>query len=151
MKPSFFFYRLAYAWIIFILFACGLETVQFWVDENPLLGGPLNPNIGSLPSLESLSLSECNWSGTLPEQFGSLGSSIDNIFLNDNDLSGSIPESFGNLVMLSVLTLLGNPRMTGILPLNLCLLTFGPLQTFTAECDLCLSFTTFPCCDNMCP
>uniref|UniRef100_A0A7S3DTD3 Uncharacterized protein n=1 Tax=Entomoneis paludosa TaxID=265537 RepID=A0A7S3DTD3_9STRA len=123
-------------------------TVEFWCDQNNL-GGPLPTFLGGIPTLASFSATESSWTGVLPETWSTLGAGLRQLFLRANDISGSIPNSFSEFRNLNSLTLVDNPRMTGTLPADLCELTFGPLQFFTAECSICLEFLLYDCCDNL--
>mmetsp|Transcript_19082 Transcript_19082/g.44557 ORF Transcript_19082/g.44557 Transcript_19082/m.44557 type:complete len:129 (+) Transcript_19082:218-604(+) len=127
--------------------------VQFWCDTN-FLGGPIPTEIGAMPNLASLSMSDSQWTGPVPVEFAQRGPDMDNIFLHDNDLSGSIPPEFSLFTGAQQLTFLGNPQMGGNLTTEICELTFANLDLFTAECAICETFEFYPtiqCCDNPCP
>jgi hypothetical protein len=45
------------------------EIYELWIDDNPMLGGTLPTEMGRLTKLASLSLSDCDLSGTIPSEF----------------------------------------------------------------------------------
>jgi hypothetical protein len=46
---------------------------EHWVDRNPGLGGPIPSFLGSLTTLQSFSIAECGFTGTIPESLGTWG------------------------------------------------------------------------------
>ncbi|XP_028791014.1 probable leucine-rich repeat receptor-like protein kinase At1g35710, partial [Neltuma alba] len=101
------------------------------VSDNPLIRGPIPPEIWNLTTLNNLDLSGCSlttpipqeignlrnlsllylgsssFSGFIPEEIGMLSNLVD-LRLQDNSLSGRIPSSIGNLTKLQTLFLYGN-------------------------------------------
>jgi len=130
----------------------GEGLVQFWVDENRGLGGPIPTEIGSMTALSSLSLSQCTWSGIIPTELALRGPFLQSLFLNDNQLSGTIPTDFAAFTGLQFLTTVDNPAIVGPLDFNICTLRFSSLGVLTANCPICLDFEAnfFECCTNDC-
>ena len=81
------------------------------------LNGTIPPELGSLPSLRTLSLLSNNLEGVIPPELGNLAS-LGGLFLHDNDLEGAIPPELGDLANLHYLFLAGN-RLTGSIPASL--------------------------------
>jgi hypothetical protein len=50
------------------------HVVVLWVDMNPLLGGPIPTEFGNFQQLRSLSLTECDFTGTFPSELGTVSS-----------------------------------------------------------------------------
>jgi len=80
--------------------------------------GPLPGGIvSSIPSLQYLDLGDCKFSGTIPEDFGSM-SQLKSLVLPNNELNGTVPSIIGNMTSLEVLDLDSNlftfvPRTIG--------------------------------------
>lgn len=73
-----------------------LETLEF--EGHPGLGGGLSPLVGNATSLQSLTLSRCNFSGTLPIELALLRAPRGNLHtlsLDNNLLRGRIPDPVG--------------------------------------------------------
>jgi hypothetical protein len=119
------------------------SIVELWIDKNPYFSGGIPLAIGSVTTLESLSLTENGLNGTLPTQLGQL-TNLQQLWLYDNDLSGSIPSEMGNLVRLKTIEIGGNARLVGSMPSTVCNNTgyFGRLQSVGADCNI----TTCLCC-----
>ncbi|KAK0597281.1 hypothetical protein LWI29_023683 [Acer saccharum] len=88
-----------------------------------LAGNPLNgflpSSIGNLStSLELLSMSNCNISGSIPYEFGKLKNLV-TLYLSSNELTGSIPVTLGNMQELQGL-FLGYNKLEGSIPDELC-------------------------------
>ena len=78
------------------------------------LTGVIPPELGSLPHLRVLDLSQNQLEGPIPAQLGSL-SSLQVLDLRGNQLTGPIPPELGSLSNLQRLNLRGN-RLTGPIP-----------------------------------
>ena len=96
----------------------------------PQLNGTLPPELGNLPSLGTLNISNYNPStgelmrpssggltGSIPPELGNL-SNLTQLHLDNNSLSGSIPSDLGNLANLTQLHL-NNNSLTGSIPREL--------------------------------
>lgn len=93
---------------------------QLWIDGNLDLGGTLPKTIGTMSTLQSLSLTVNNLTGTIPSEIGQLGNiNLKEMWLFDNKLVGTIPTEFGNLRKMSIFQVEGND-LTGTMPSALC-------------------------------
>ena len=119
-----------------------------WLDDNPGFAGTIPKGFGALPELESLSLVGCGLSGTIPAELALLGSNAKLLFLAENSLTGGVPVEFGSLRRMEVLQVEQN-SLTETIPQEVCRLTFGRLETLSADCNICPSDRR--CCTNSCP
>lgn len=113
----------------------GMQSMfEHWVDQNPGLGGPLFPFIGSIPTLGSFSLTENALTGTIPTEFGLLGE-MQQMWLYGNFLDGNIPTELGLLRQMTLLQLEGN-QFVGSMPDEVCANRgfLRPLLTLGADC-----------------
>ena len=78
------------------------------------LDGDIPPELGNLPSLETLHLGGNALSGAIPPELGSL-SRLRLLSVSGNELSGELPPELGNLSNLRLLDLSGN-EWTGEIP-----------------------------------
>ena len=93
---------------------------QLWLDGNPNLGGTLPKNIGTMTTLQSLSLTVNQLTGTIPSEIGLLGAiNLKEMWLFDNKLQGTIPTEFGSLFKMSIFQVEGND-LTGTMPSEIC-------------------------------
>lgn len=115
----------------------GMPVVrELWMDANPDLTGPLYSWIGSLTTLESLSLAYNDLTGTIPTEIGYL-TNMKQLWLYSNNFTGPVPEEIGNLNQLTILQLENND-FQGWVPPTICVRTEFPAQTlraFGADCD----------------
>ncbi|KAL6315285.1 hypothetical protein AAG906_000373 [Vitis piasezkii] len=74
-------------------------------------------SIGNLKSLQTLDLSDCEFSGFIPTSIGNL-KSLKTLDLSDCEFSGSIPTSIGNLKSLQTLDL-SNCEFLGSIPTSI--------------------------------
>lgn len=74
---------------------------EHWVDTNPGLGGTLPNNLPSVATLESFSITSCNFQGTIPASFGNWGFTMKQMWMYDNSLTGNIPTELGLLNTMS--------------------------------------------------
>ncbi|KAL3780375.1 hypothetical protein HJC23_002668 [Cyclotella cryptica] len=88
------------------------------------LDGTMPPEIGSLPFLEVLSLTDNILHGTLPSEIGYLRK-LTALNLNNNEFTGSLPTELGYLTLLTVFSINGN-QFTGRINLE-----FGLLPSLT--------------------
>ena len=93
------------------------------------LTGPIPRELGRLTELESLALQRNNLSGPIPAEIGRLGK-LRRLSLFQNNLNGRLPAEIGNLTGVTLLSLHGNPRLSGSLPGNLA--SLGRLREFQA-------------------
>ncbi len=93
-----------------------------WVSlpGNNLIG-TFPPEIGNLPALVNLKLSDNQLAGPIPPEIGKL-SKLYHLTLINDQLTGSIPPELGNLTKLGYLYLDKN-NLSGPIPLQLCNLT----------------------------
>ena len=111
-------------------FMVGMPKIyELWADYTEF-NSPIPSRIGSVSTLNSLSLTFCRLTGTLPTPLGSL-SNLSSLWLYQNKLTGTIPTSLGSLSSLLVLHLEGNPLM-GSMPTTVCNL---PLTELGADCN----------------
>ena len=85
------------------------------------LAGAMPAALGSLASLETLSLGDNELSGAIPDALGDLAR-LEELDLGENDLAGPVPAALGNLAGLEVLDLAGND-LGGPIPAALRLLS----------------------------
>ena len=81
------------------------------------LSGTIPPELGALPALGALNLSNNELTGTIPSRLGELGG-LFVLILMGNDLSGEIPAALSDLTLLEVLDL-GSNRLSGPVPAEL--------------------------------
>ncbi len=84
---------------------------------NNQLTGSIPSELGSLDSLQVLSLSANQLSGSIPSKLGNL-TSLRELYLTNNQLTGSIPSELGSLTSLQQLHL-GFNQLTGSIPSEL--------------------------------
>jgi hypothetical protein len=114
----------------------GMPTIrEHWIDTNPGLGGSLPPNLPSVRTLESLSISSCDFEGTIPSSFGDWGATMKQMWMYDNSLTGTIPTQLGQLNTLKLLQVEGNAFL-GSMPAEICANTVfpRPLVVLGADC-----------------
>ena len=81
------------------------------------LTGTIPPELGTLSSLEWVSLYQNQLTGEIPAELGNL-TNLAHLRLDGNRLTGTIPAELGRLTNLTVLYLSGNP-LTGCVPASL--------------------------------
>jgi hypothetical protein len=64
------------------------------------IGGPIPNGMFSLTVLDRMNLGNAAFSGTIPEAFAQLNTSLTKLLLNDNNFTGSVPEAFDRLTAL---------------------------------------------------
>ena len=94
-----------------------LPALTYLRLSNNELTGTIPAELGNLSSLQSLSLWGNELTGTIPAELGNL-SNLTFLRLNWNDLTGTIPAELGNLTNLDSLYL-GSNRLTGMIPVEL--------------------------------
>ncbi|CAK9253836.1 unnamed protein product [Sphagnum jensenii] len=82
------------------------SLVSLDVSRNPL-GGVIPATVGQLIHLQSLQLTSCNLTGSIPQEFTACVE-LRELKLNGNSLQGDIPPSLGGLPQLSSLDLSSN-------------------------------------------
>ena len=107
---------------------------EHWVDRNELLGGTIPNFIGSLTTLQSFSIAECNFVGTIPESIGNL-ELMQQMWFFSNQLSGEIPASIGKLKFMRIFEVENNQLSDGM-PDTICEnFATGMLEVLGADCD----------------
>jgi Leucine-rich repeat (LRR) protein len=109
---------------------------EHWIDTNPGLSGPVFDFIGSISTLESLSVTFSALTGTLPTTLGNLAA-MQQMWLYSNQLTGQIPATLGNLAAMRILQLEGN-SFTGSMPAEVCANTQFPtmvIEVLGADCE----------------
>ena len=107
---------------------------EHFAHNNPKLGGELYSFIGSLHTLASLNVGNCNITGTIPPSLGNL-ESMQQMWLNDNHLTGEIPPELGNLFALEIFEVQGND-IVGEMPVSICTLEdFASLSKLGVDCN----------------
>lgn len=92
-----------------------LRTLALWSND---LGGPIPAELALLPRLRELRLERNALSGPIPPSLGDL-ERLEQLSLAQNDLSGPVPAELSGLVALRKLAVNGNPRLSGLLPVDL--------------------------------
>ncbi|KAL0726198.1 hypothetical protein Bca4012_022291 [Brassica carinata] len=92
------------------------KVVNLSLPNSRLLGS-IHSDLGSLPSLQSLDLSNNSFNGPLPVSFFN-GTELRSLDLSSNMISGEVPDSIGDLHSLQTLNLSDN-ALAGKLPANL--------------------------------
>ena len=92
---------------------CDGSLTHLFLRGNQLTG-PIPPELGNLPELESLALSENQLAGPIPPELSNL-SNLTFLDLSTNQLTGPIPPELANLANLIFLNLLTN-QLTGPIP-----------------------------------
>ena len=85
--------------------------------ERNRLTGPIPAEIGNLPNLAELDLSQNRLSGEIPFELGALFN-LTELYLDGNELTGSIPTSFADLSSLGLLDVSWN-QLSGEIPSSL--------------------------------
>jgi Leucine rich repeat len=99
-----------------------LTTLKRLVIPDMAVGGTIIEYLGNISSLSELSLSNCNFVGSIPETFGVDHPNLTTLQLIKNGFSGSIPDSIGQMSSLVTLDLSANafdgpiPSFLGALP-----------------------------------
>ncbi len=99
------------------------------------MSGEIPPEIGDLPTLEYLDLSDNDLTGVIPSELGQLDS-LWNLDLEKNDLTGTVPAELGQLGNLTDLDLSENSGLRGPLPTELSALALEWLDL--RGTDLCV-------------
>ncbi|WP_170110224.1 LamG-like jellyroll fold domain-containing protein [Flavilitoribacter nigricans] len=118
---------------------------RLFISFNPLLTGPVPPELGNLSQLEYFLLVDNDLTGGIPASLGQLGnlltlqlqqnrltgsipvdlrtlSRLEQLYLFDNQLDGTIPFELGELTNLRILHLSKN-KLTGVIPTSIGQLT----------------------------
>jgi hypothetical protein len=114
----------------------GMPSIrEHWIDTNPGLGGTIPAALSTVATLESFSVTSCNFVGTIPTEFGNFGFVMRQLWMYDNALTGTIPTELGLLSTLRLLQLEGN-TFTGSMPPQVCANTMfpRPLEILGADC-----------------
>lgn len=92
-----------------------LRSLALWSNE---LEGRIPPELGDLSRLRELKLERNALRGPIPASLGNLPY-LELLSLSQNDLSGPVPAELSGLALLRELTVNGNPRLSGLLPVGL--------------------------------
>jgi len=95
-----------------------LDLEHFRVDNNQGMDGPIPSELGRLQNLQVLGLSG---SGSIPTEFGLLGS-LSDLYLAQSAFTGSIPTEVGLLQNLALFDMKQNLDITGSIPTEMTLL-----------------------------
>ena len=106
---------------------------ELWIDNNPLLSGPIYDFIGDIYTLESFSATFGNLTGSIPESFGNL-ENMKQMWLYSNLLSGSVPPQLGALKSMETLQVEGN-SFSGVMPEEVCANIGDSLAVLGADCE----------------
>jgi len=111
------------------------------------LQGSLPSEVGHLSTLETLTLSDNSFSGSIPSTIGNHMKSLEYLSLDSNRLSGIIPEELGNLPKIEQMMLQFN-RFSGSIPQSVCTIRKRNLWNLWADCDNNVFYC--PCCTMCC-
>ncbi|XP_041013952.1 receptor like protein 21-like [Juglans microcarpa x Juglans regia] len=93
------------------------NTTELYLRSNKIEGSFLDCFIHGTLNLEKFDISDNHVKGPLPENFGSLFSSLSHVDMSSNELEGKIPSSFGSM-SLEILDL-SNNKLSGTIPRSL--------------------------------
>ncbi|KAK1661804.1 hypothetical protein QYE76_049963 [Lolium multiflorum] len=82
------------------------------------LSGPIPPQLGYLPALKQLDLSNNALTGSIPASLCRPGSKLESLVVNSNHLEGAIPDAIGNLTSLRELIFYDN-QLEGAIPASI--------------------------------
>jgi len=113
----------------------GMERMRHLeISNNNRLQGTV-PILGSAINIAEILASNCNLSGTIGSDWGTL-EKINEIDLSNNHFTGTLPTELGRLTELSLLRLNGN-HIYGAVPDELCSLRGGgALDTVVMDCSV---------------
>ena len=140
-------------------FLIGMPSIiETWLDRNPNLTGSIPASIGTVSTLESLSVTRCGLTGAIPTQLGLL-TDMQQMWLYRNNLFGTIPTELGFLTDLRTLEMEGN-NLTGNLPDQICSLkgqdpqdeikSTGSLEQVHTDCVDKVQCSCCDCCGPAC-
>ena len=126
------------------------NIIEFWVDDNPQMGGSIPTTIGQVTTLKSFSATDCALTGTIPTELGLLTGMIQ-MWFYDNLLHGTIPTELANLINLQTFQVQKND-LTGTMPSGVCsrMTPFGRLQDLGADCSPIVTCGCCTCCGSAC-
>jgi len=64
---------------------------EVWIDRNPGMTGAIPSEIASVTSLQSLSITDCNFSGAIPQELANMN--LQQMWLYGNNFEGTMPEA----------------------------------------------------------
>lgn len=99
------------------------------------LTGPIHPNIGNMPLLEYLYLSNNELTGTIPTQIGKLVE-LRSLWLGPSTLTGALPTELGNLLNVQDVYM-NESELSGSIPSEI-----GNMESL-GTCCVCVSFRDF--------
>jgi Leucine-rich repeat (LRR) protein len=116
---------------------------EIWMDRNLGLKGTIPSAIGTKSTiLQSISLTDCSLTGTIPSGMGNLVK-LQQLWLSDNHLTGTIPNTLAGLPQFHTFDV-SNNKLTGDLPLAMCNVTAVAWE------ELCVDCSEVECCCCSC-
>jgi len=114
------------------------SLVQLWLDFSSsfLLEKTIPSELGQLQYLVGISMGSAGLEGIIPTELGNLP--LTRLWLHENNLSGTVPTQLGQLESLRFLSLQGNPRLEGSIPLEICQrrVPQGSLEWLGSDCQV---------------
>lgn len=92
-----------------------LTSIETLLIPKMKASGPILEYLGGMVNLTALKLPECLFSGQLPETFVEDHPNLQSLEINSNNFSGTIPDSFGSYQYLNSLDLSKN-QFAGTIP-----------------------------------
>lgn len=104
--------------------------------NNVQIGGAIPTDLGQMPNLKVLDLTNCRFEGTIPPELAG-ATLLEEVYLNRNYLQGAVPTEFSALENLQVLRLDSNVNIQSV-PTAVCQIGIPTLLAgCEAACDCC--------------